>query len=103
MIQAVGSSVLQLHRERVGELSLGELGLEEARGALSDDEVESALGYACRALDAPALDGYALLDSGDGRRLETLAAHCRLSVPVGHVAARAGGGALGGGRRCLRR
>ena len=72
MIQAVGSSVLQLHRERVGELSLGELGLEEgAWRALSDDEVESALGYACRALDAPAPDGYALLDSGDGRRLET--------------------------------
>ena len=72
MIQAVGSSVLQLHRERVGDLSLGELGLEEgAWRALSDDEVESALGYACRALDAPAPDGYSLLDSGDGRRLET--------------------------------
>ena len=72
MIQAVGSSVLQLHRERVGELSLGELGLEEgAWRELSDDEVQSALGYACRALDAPAPDGYSLLDSGDGRRLET--------------------------------
>ncbi len=87
MVHAVGSGVIQLHRTAVGGVELGGLPPGEWR-VLSDEEVRRDLNYDAGALPADeaadaaeaglgaassaagAASSYALLDSGDRRRLE---------------------------------